>query len=87
MQKLSILAMLIITGCQCEPVQIPVPVEVPGPVQYVPFPELPDCPSAFLLTNDMTGGQFLLEARHWQDRALCLSGQMDSLKRLGQKEE
>lgn len=86
MQKLSVLAVLIITGCQCKPVEIPVPVEVPGPTQYVAFPEQPSCPEAMVYTNDMTGGQFLIEARHWQDRALCLSAQMESLKRLGKEE-
>ena len=41
MRVIPIAPLVLLAGCACEPEQVPVPtpVEVPGPVQYVPIPD------------------------------------------------
>lgn len=85
MRHLGLIGLALLAGCQTPAtVEVPVPVNVPGPTQYVPLPPeaTADCGAAPELRDGMTGGDLLEAARAWRARAKCRDAQIESVRRL-----
>lgn len=79
-------AAMLLSACKTcpDPVEVQVPVEVPGPVTYVPLPadSLAECGAAPELRDHMAGGDLLEAARAWRARARCISAQLEGIRTL-----
>ena len=80
--------LILLAGCTppTKVVEVQVPVEIPGPVQYIPIPaDLLACPgNPEPLRTGMTGDELRRSALEYQERARCLDANMAKIRELSQ---
>lgn len=83
----AIVLAVLLAGCGAQPtrvVEVPVPVEVPGPVQWREIPQdLLKCEGRpDVLRDGITGGELRAGALGWQAYGICLEGRLRAIKEL-----
>lgn len=70
-----------LSGCACEPEQVPLPVEVPGPTRYLPIP-----PDLLVCVTDedapQTNGDLLVSWKARGERLAECARSMEAISRL-----